>query len=97
MPKGKERGAHAHKKCRQIFISLNGAFDVLVDDGHEKISYRLMSPSQGLYVPNGMWVELKNMFPGAVALVLCSETYDETDYIRDYDIFQEAKANDTGV
>ena len=34
-----------------------------------------------------IWRELDNFSSGSVCLVLASNVYDETDYIRDYDAF----------
>jgi hypothetical protein len=36
-----------------------------------------------------VWRELDNFSSGSVCLVLASQRYDETDYIRDYDEFAE--------
>ena len=38
VPEGKSRGAHAHKRLRQLLIALNGSFTVNVDDGKEQRS-----------------------------------------------------------
>jgi len=37
-----------------------------------------------------MWRYLDNFSSGAVCLVLASEMYSESDYIRDYDVFLAA-------
>ena len=34
-----------------------------------------------------MWREMYDFSPDAVLMVLASEVYDESDYIRDYDEF----------
>ena len=39
----------------------------------------------------GIWRELNNFSSGAICLVLASEKYDETDYIRDYKEFLESR------
>ena len=85
--KGESRGAHSHKECEHFIIALNGSFDVLIDDGHEKKLIRLDSPDYGLYVPPMIWDEELNFSKGAICLVLASLPYDESDYIRSYDDF----------
>jgi hypothetical protein len=83
------RGAHAHKALEQVFIAVAGAFDVTVDDGARRTTFRLSNPSEGLYLPPGLWRDLAGFSQGAVCLVLASARYDEGDYIRDYGTFKE--------
>ncbi len=45
----------------------------------------LDKPYEGLYIANDMWREMYDFSEDAVLMVLASEYYDETDYIRDYD------------
>lgn len=87
---GESRGGHAHKQLQQLMIPLAGAFTVELDDGVEKRSFRLERPSQGLYVPRGLWRDLREFTPGAVCLVLASLPYSEEDYYRDYDEYLSA-------
>lgn len=47
----------------------------------------LEKPYEGLYVTNSMWREMYDFSEDAVLMVLASELYDESDYIRDYDEF----------
>ena len=91
VPTGESRGAHAHRKLRQVIICLAGSFDVLVDDGKQKRAIHLNRPWQGLYIPPMIWAAETNFDPGSVCLVLASELYDASDYYRDYDQFVRAK------
>ncbi|MBI4014461.1 MAG: FdtA/QdtA family cupin domain-containing protein [Candidatus Aenigmarchaeota archaeon] len=84
MKKGATRGSHAHKMCEQAFLCLNGSFTITLDNGKKKEKKKLASPSEGVYVPPRIWVELTEFSRDAVVLVLCSHLYDEKDYIRDY-------------
>jgi oxalate decarboxylase/phosphoglucose isomerase-like protein (cupin superfamily) len=90
VPTGESRGAHAHRKLRQVIICLAGSFDVLVDDGKQKRAIHLNRPWRGLYIPPMIWAAETNFDPGSVCLVLASELYDESDYYRDYDQFVRA-------
>ena len=90
VPGGADRGAHAHKALHQLVIALSGAFDVVLDDGENKKLVRLDRAYKSLYICPMIWRTLHNFSSGAVCLVLASERYDESDYIRDYDSFLEA-------
>lgn len=94
VPAGEERGGHAHRELQQIVVAASGAFDVLLNDGVNKKIVHLDRPFIGLHIVPGIWGELLNFSAGAVCLVLASQTYDEKDYIRDYQDFLAYKRND---
>lgn len=81
------RGHHAHKCLKQVLICVHGSCMIHLDNGHETCEVALDKPTKGLYIENDMWREMYDFSPDAVLLVLASELYDETDYIRDYDEF----------
>ena len=87
---GVRRGFHAHKKLEQILICVNGSCKIHLDNGRETEEVLLDKPYEGLYIANDMWREMYDFTPGAVLLVLASQLYDESDYIRDYDKFLES-------
>lgn len=87
VPGGSERGGHAHKELQQVIIAMSGSFDIVLDDGFERMIYQLNRSSFGLYIPVMIWRELNNFSLGAVCLVLASSKYDEKYYIRDYNEF----------
>ncbi len=84
IPGGESRGAHAHKKCHQFLVAASGSFEVLANDGIEEIVFQLNRSSVGLYIPPGIWASEVNFSSGSVCLVMASDLYDESDYIRDY-------------
>lgn len=84
---GVRRGFHAHKSLKQILICIHGTCKILLDNGFEKKIVPLEKPYEGLYISNDMWREMYDFSPDAVLLVLASDLYDESDYIRDYDEF----------
>ncbi len=81
------RGHHSHKKLHQVLICLNGSVDVRLENFFGEETYTLNDPSVGLYVGPDNWREMSNFSEGSTLLVLASEKYDESDYIRDYDDF----------
>lgn len=87
--RGVHRGFHAHKKLEQILVCVSGSCTVLLDSGSEKKEVFLEKPYEGLYIPPSTWREMYDFSPDAVLVVLASELYDESDYIRDYDEFLE--------
>ncbi len=88
VPHDAYRGGHAHKNLTQFLIALSGSFDVHLNNGKEKIKINLNKPNKGLLIKSGVWREIDNFSSGSVCLVLASEVYDESDYIRDYDSFK---------
>ncbi|MCH5328581.1 MAG: WxcM-like domain-containing protein [Coprobacter sp.] len=91
VPGGESRGAHAHKNCHQFIMAASGSFEVLLDDGRNKKTVLLNRPYYGLHVPPGMWAQQRNFSSGSICLVLASEEYDESDYIRDYSLYLEER------
>jgi len=83
VPKNSIRGAHAHKKLRQIFVALSGSFTLNVTDGNQSDKVRVMAQSNGYYLPGGYWRELSDFSANTMCLVLASEHFDEGDYIKD--------------
>jgi len=85
VPTGESRGAHAHKTLHQFIICLSGSFDVSVDDGMNKALIHLNRPWKGLHIPPMIWASEVNFDAGSVCLVLASDKFIESDYIRNYD------------
>lgn len=87
VPGDVERGGHAHKALTQLIVAASGAFTVTLNDGKAKRSFTLNRPYQGLLVKPGIWRDLNDFSSGSVCLVLASEKYDPSDYIRDFHEF----------
>jgi len=82
------RGLHAHLALKQVLICITGSCEILLDDGKNRESVWLDSPTRGLLVEDLVWREMSNFSADCVLLVIASEIYDESDYIRDYEEFQ---------
>lgn len=94
VPGGEERGGHAYRQNEEFIVALSGAFDVVVDDGQQKKTFTLNRSYYGLYVPNGLWREMKNFSTNSFAMEFGSTHYDKADYIRSYDEFLKLKGNE---
>lgn len=87
VPGGESRGAHAHKNLTQLIVAASGSFRVTLDDGISKKLFILNRPYQGLLVRPGIWRDIDEFSSGSVCLVLASEGFTQSDYIRDYSGF----------
>jgi hypothetical protein len=90
VPGGAGRAGHALRTCHQFVIAASGSFDVILDDGTERLRHHLNRSYYGLYVPPLIWREIDNFSSGSVCLVLASEFYSEEDYFRVYSEFLQA-------
>jgi len=87
VPTEEGRGAHAHKTLHQFLVCLSGSFDVQLDDGENRTSVHLNRPWRGLHIPPMVWAAEANFDAGSVCLVLASDVFNESDYIRNYEDF----------
>ena len=92
VPSDAYRGGHAHRSLYQLLIPLSGSFDVHLKDGKSSKVINCNKPHKGLLIVPGIWREIDNFSSGSVCLVLASETYDESDYIRDFSEFLKYKS-----
>jgi hypothetical protein len=88
VPGGGRRGGHAYIELNEFIVALSGSFDVVLDDGIEKKIYSLNRSYYGLYVPKMIWRSLENFSTNSLCMILASEKYNEDDYIRNYEDFQ---------
>jgi len=84
---GISRGFHAHKALQQVAVCVSGKCRMVLDDGREKTDVWLDSPSKGLFIDKMIWREMHDFSLDCVLLVIASDQYDESDYIRSYDYF----------
>lgn len=83
------RGKHAHKHNQQVIFCINGSFILEVDDGVHQQEIVLNQPHMGVYMDVRLWHTMKNFSDNCILLVLASDPYEESDYIRDYKKFKE--------
>ena len=85
--KGVQRGAHAHKKLRQLLFCPYGEILIRLDDGKCQEEILLDDPSKGLILYPGLWRDMLWKKDDSILCVAASEHYDPADYIRDYTQF----------
>ena len=81
------RGQHANRETEFLLVNVAGTSKVRVDNGHESAIIELNKPRMGLYIPAMLWKDMYDFSPDSTLLVLCSEHYDGSEYIRDYDAY----------
>lgn len=93
----KIRGMHAHKNLEQIIFCVNGSFELYLDDGKKKQKIVMDRPFLGVRIRKMVWHHMTNFSPACIIFVMASDHYKESDYIRDYDKFQQYfKSNNHG-
>ena len=88
---GEKRGEHAHKKCNQLLCCVSGKIKLICDDGKTQAELNLTPKSEAVLIPCGIWAEQDYLKDNSVIIVFCDQSYDEQDYIRDYDEYLEWK------
>ncbi len=78
------RGEHAHRRLHQFLVCVSGRCNVVTDDGRTRHEVVLDSPSKGVHIPPMVWATQYKFSRDAVLLVLASDYYDASEYIRDY-------------
>ena len=78
------RGEHAHRRLHQFLVCVAGRCNVVTDDGVTRHEVVLDAASKGVHIPPMVWATQYKFSRDAVLLVLASEYYDASEYIRDY-------------
>lgn len=81
------RGKHAHRNLQQLAVCVAGSCRFVLDDGRERKEYLLNRNTLGLKIGPMVWREMYDFTPDCVLLVLASQPYDESDYVRSYGEF----------
>lgn len=84
------RGGHAHFETEEILVCLRGACTVDLDDGlgHGE-SVRLDRRDHALLLHPHLWRVVRGFAPGTDLLAVAGCEYDEADYIRNRERFEE--------
>jgi len=88
------RADHAHKKCNQILIPVNGKIEVQITTLKKRRKKFILSLSNNNYlmVPNKNWIRLKFRDKNSILLTLCDYKYEKNEYIQSKrEFFQKNK------
>lgn len=85
--RGVSRGFHAHKELKQVAICISGQCRIVLDDGLKREEVLMNCPAKGLLIDSLLWREMHDFSEDCILLVLASEHYQESDYIRNYEDF----------
>ncbi|MCU1786052.1 FdtA/QdtA family cupin domain-containing protein [Pseudomonas sp. 13B_2.1_Bac1] len=87
---GVSRGFHAHRNLKQVAICVMGKVRMVLNNGQMREECWMENPTQGILIESMVWREMHDFSDDCILLVLASEHYDESDYIRSYESFLEA-------
>lgn len=96
VPSGMMRHGHAFYSAQELIVALSGRIEVSTEspDGSVK-RFTLSRPDQALYVPPMTWRELDNFATNSAVLIVSNRLYDEMDYIRDKNVYNNLVNEET--
>ena len=85
---GEKRGDHAHYSEKQLIICIKGEIEAnwITPDSSGSV---ILSEGDELYSHPLTWLTLTFMRENSSFVCLCSDYFNENDYIRDFSKFQE--------
>ena len=88
--KNKTRGEHAHKKCSQLFVPINGKviLNIKTPKAKKRIVLNGLSKTAVL-VPPKYWCGVKFKNKNSILMVVCDHYYDPKDYIKDFKTYKK--------
>ena len=86
---GQRRGFHSHRDLQQALICVHGSVTILVKTPYGEDNIRLDAPNKALLIGPMVWREMYDFSSDAVLLVLASEHFTPSDYIRNYDEYEK--------
>lgn len=88
VPAGTTRGFHAHKTGNQILVCLSGRLVAKFYDGRHTEEIELTNATPAVWMKEMVWGEQIFVEENTVLMVLASNSYDESDYIRSRSEFE---------
>ena len=88
--KNKTRGEHAHKKCSQFFIPVQGKIilNIKTSKIRKKIILNHLSKTAVL-VPPKYWCGVKFISKNSILMVVCDKYYNFNDYIESFEKYKK--------
>ena len=86
--KNSKRADHAHHKCSQYLIPINGSINVSYENKKGKFKKKLsFNNCEGLLLKPKNWVNIQFNNKYSKLLVFCDREYEYSDYIEYYESF----------
>tara|TARA_B100001123_G_C14950369_1_gene883429 strand:- start:376 stop:780 length:405 start_codon:yes stop_codon:yes gene_type:complete len=83
--KNKIRGQHAHKKCSQLFIPIQGKMILKILTPQSKKTIQLNTSSKNaVLVPPKYWCDVKFINKNSILMVACDKYYQINDYLKNF-------------
>lgn len=96
VPSGMMRHGHAFYSAQELIVALSGRIEVATESPDGSIKrFTLSRPDQALYVPPMTWRELDNFATNSAVLIVSDRLYDEMDYIRDKNVYNNLVNEET--
>lgn len=86
---GVSGGHHAHRSLRQVFAAASGRVSMRLSTPEQSWQVTLSAGADALHIPPAIWREYSAVDGPATLLVLATASYDEDDYIRDWQEYVE--------
>ena len=88
--KNKIRGEHAHKKCSQFFIPIQGKMTLIIETPNSKKNIILSRVSKTTaLVPPKYWCSIKFLEKNSILMVACNKNYEVDDYLESFKEYKE--------
>ena len=83
VPKGEERGMHAHYQSQQILTCIQGEILVKLHDG-SILQQHILRPNEWIFIDSMIWDSQVFLTGKDILLSLSSTSYNKEDYIEDF-------------
>ncbi|MBP3891792.1 MAG: FdtA/QdtA family cupin domain-containing protein [Solobacterium sp.] len=84
------RGQHANRNSQFVLVNVSGSSTIYITDGcGQEVEVVLDKPRTAVFIPRMIWKEMKNFSSNSVILCLTDTHYDDAEYIRDFEAYQE--------
>jgi dTDP-4-dehydrorhamnose 3,5-epimerase-like enzyme len=93
VPAGAVRGNHAHLKDYQILYCLSGELHIETINKKNITNYITLKIGDNIDIPPLTWCIIRFVQNNSSFICICSENYDEKEYIRNYNDFQNIITN----
>lgn len=92
IPQFTHRAGHAHYTLEQVLIINSGHAEIdIIDTKKTTKKFHLSSPDKALLIPKLHWTKIKTLTDKSTITVLCSEKYEQKDYIHCIEKFYQLK------